>query len=89
MRASDAGWLGKHLLPGIAGGFDLGILQLGDMGRWQHRRNDVAAGRQLRGAKWIHVTHVLTKSSTVFKVRVLPSPGSYILAEWCVYSGCE
>jgi hypothetical protein len=40
MRAGDAGWLGKHLLPGIAGGFDLGILQLGDMGRWQHRRND-------------------------------------------------
>lgn len=51
MRASDAGWLGKHLLPGIAGGFDLGILQLGDMGWWQHRRNDIAAGRQLRGAK--------------------------------------
>lgn len=46
MRADDAGWLGKHLLPGIAGGFDLGILQLGDMGRWQHRRNDVAVGRQ-------------------------------------------
>ena len=31
MRAGDAGWLGKHLLPGIAGGFNLGILQLGDM----------------------------------------------------------
>jgi hypothetical protein len=46
MRAGDAGWLGKHLLPGIAGGFDLGILRLGDMGRWQHRRNDVAVGRQ-------------------------------------------
>jgi hypothetical protein len=50
VRASDAGWLGKHLLPGIARGFDLGILQLGDMGRWQHRRNDVAARRQLHGA---------------------------------------
>lgn len=49
MRAGDAGWLGKYLLPGIA---DLGILQLGDMGWWQHRSNDVAAGRQLRGAKW-------------------------------------
>jgi hypothetical protein len=43
MRAGDAGWLGKHLLPSVAGGFNLGILQLGDMGRWHHRRNDVAA----------------------------------------------
>jgi hypothetical protein len=48
MRAGDAGWLGKHLLPGIAGGFDLGILQLGDMRRWQHRRNNNSA--ELSGA---------------------------------------
>jgi hypothetical protein len=84
VRAGDAGWLGKHLLLGIAGGFDLGILQLGDMG--------TVAAQKKRRCCWVAIPRsqaVLMKSSTVFKVQVLPGPDSYILAEWCLYSGCE